>query len=104
VTAVDRRLEDITQQIIAMLVVARVCKDEDIMLSIARLRDAMNRSDLSGSTADEHNAMRARHDALERLLQERKEGRNRRRWWSGTGFSDYEGTAWAVERLSGLQG
>lgn len=85
-------LELLTSQAIEVREVGRVCSDEEIVLAIARARDALN--------AHEDPVLRSRHDALVALSSDRSTGRAKRRFLPF--FSIYQGKQWAVDKLSGI--
>lgn len=87
-------LEVITDDVLVVREVARLCKDEDLILAIARLRDELAKHEGGAPRLE------ARHQAIQQILAERGAGKNKRVWWAWG--SAYQGTQWAVLKLTGL--
>jgi hypothetical protein len=87
-------LEDITAAMLDVREQARVCKDGDLMLAMARLRDVMAKA------PQDDPLLQARYQTLGLLLNERAAGQNKRVWWAPA--SAYLGPEWAVRKLTRL--
>jgi ParB-like chromosome segregation protein Spo0J len=87
-------LEAITAAMLDVRHQARVCKDGDLMLAMARLRDVMAKA------PQDDPLLQARYQTLGVLLNERAAGRNLRVWWAAA--SAYLGPEWAVKKLTRL--
>lgn len=73
---------------------ARVCKDGDLVLAMARLRDVMAKA------PQDDPVMQARFQTLAAIARERAAGRSLRVWWAPA--SAYLGPEWAVKKLTRL--
>jgi len=87
-------LEELTRHILHVQETARICKDADLILAVARLRDHMAKSTEVDTRSE------ARHRTIEGILAQRVQGKNKRVWWAGV--SEYQGEEWAVGKLTGL--
>lgn len=87
-------LEAITAAMLDVREYARVCKDGDLLLAMARLRDVMAKA------PQDDPILQARYQTLGTILREREAGQNRRVWWAGA--SAYLGPEWAVKKLTRL--
>ena len=87
-------LEGITAVMLDFRDKARVCKDGDLLLAMARLRDAM------AKMPQDDPLLQARYQTLGHILREREAGQNRRVWWAAA--SAYLGPEWAVGKLTRL--
>ena len=87
-------LEAITAAMLDVREYARVCKDGDLMLAMARLRDVMAKA------PQDDPVLQARYQTLGAILNEREAGRSKRVWWAAA--SAYLGPEWAVRKLTRL--
>lgn len=87
-------MEAITAAMLDVREQARVCKDGDLLLAMARLRDAMAKQ------PQDDPLLQARYQTLGLILREREAGKNRRVWWAPA--SAYLGPEWAVRKLTRL--
>lgn len=89
----DVTLEQLTWHTLDVRKLASLCSDDELMLAVAKLRDAMNKAP--------DRILEARHDALLAVIAERRSGSSKRR--ALPFFSIYQGKQWAIDRLSGLK-